>query len=54
MLVRLRLDPIAYDNLRQEILRRDSWRCQSCGIMPNLEVHTKNFAAILVTMLKRT
>jgi 5-methylcytosine-specific restriction endonuclease McrA len=36
---RLRLDPIAYENLRQQVLRRDSWRCQSCGAMSNLEVH---------------
>ena len=40
---RLRLDPISYDNLRQQVLRRDSWRCQSCGKMSNLEVHHKQF-----------
>jgi 5-methylcytosine-specific restriction endonuclease McrA len=40
---RLRLDPIFYENLRQQILRRDSWRCQSCGAMANLEVHHKEF-----------
>jgi 5-methylcytosine-specific restriction endonuclease McrA len=40
---RLRLDPVAYDALRQQILRRDSWRCQSCGTMSNLEVHHKEF-----------
>ena len=40
---RLQLDPKAYENLRQEVLRRDSWRCQSCGTMSNLEVHHKEF-----------
>jgi 5-methylcytosine-specific restriction endonuclease McrA len=34
-----RLDPLSYESLRQEILRRDGWRCQSCGSMSNLEVH---------------
>jgi len=40
---RLRLDPIAYENLRQQILRRDGWRCQSCGARSNLEVHHRQF-----------
>ena len=40
---RLRLDHISYENLRQQILRRDGWRCQSCGTMVNLEVHHKEF-----------
>ena len=40
---RLRLDHISYENLRQQILRRDGWRCQSCGAMANLEVHHKEF-----------
>src|SRR5208282_3866231 len=38
---RLRLDPVAYETLRQQVLRRDGWRCQSCGTMSNLEVHHK-------------
>jgi 5-methylcytosine-specific restriction endonuclease McrA len=25
------------------VLRRDGWRCQSCGTMSNLEVHHKQF-----------
>jgi 5-methylcytosine-specific restriction endonuclease McrA len=41
--VRLRLDPVSYKSLRQEVLRRDGWRCQSCGTMSNLEVHHKRF-----------
>jgi 5-methylcytosine-specific restriction endonuclease McrA len=40
---RLRLDPESYEILRQQILRRDSWRCQSCGAMFNLEIHHKQF-----------
>jgi 5-methylcytosine-specific restriction endonuclease McrA len=39
----LRLDPASYDRLRQQVLRRDSWRCQSCGTMLSLEVHHKKF-----------
>ena len=41
--VLLRLDPISYESLRQQVLRRDGWRCQSCGTMSNLEVHHKQF-----------
>jgi len=40
---RLRLDPVAYENLRQQVLRRDGWRCQSCGALMNLEVHHQEF-----------
>ena len=38
-----RLDPLSYESLRQQILRRDGWRCQSCGTMSNLEVHHRQF-----------
>jgi 5-methylcytosine-specific restriction endonuclease McrA len=38
-----RLDSLSYERLRQQILRRDAWRCQSCGTMSNLEVHHKHF-----------
>ena len=41
--VGLRLDPVEYESLRQQVLRRDRWRCQSCGAMVNLEVHHKGF-----------
>ena len=40
---RVRLDALSYENLRRQILRRDGWRCQSCGTMSNLEVHHKEF-----------
>jgi 5-methylcytosine-specific restriction endonuclease McrA len=40
---RIRLDPELYEQLRNEVLRRDGWRCQSCGTMSNLEVHHKEF-----------
>jgi 5-methylcytosine-specific restriction endonuclease McrA len=39
----LRLEPDAYEQLRKQVLRRDGWRCQSCGSMSNLEVHHKDF-----------
>jgi 5-methylcytosine-specific restriction endonuclease McrA len=39
----LRLDLASYEDLRQQVLRRDSWRCQCCGTMSNLEVHHKQF-----------
>jgi 5-methylcytosine-specific restriction endonuclease McrA len=39
----LRLDSLSYENLRQQVLRRDGWRCQACGTMTNLEVHHKEF-----------
>jgi 5-methylcytosine-specific restriction endonuclease McrA len=38
---RLRLDPELYEQLRQQVLRRDGWRCQNCGSRLNLEVHHK-------------
>jgi 5-methylcytosine-specific restriction endonuclease McrA len=40
---RLRLDPLSYESLRQQILRRDGCRCQTCGTMTNLEVHHREF-----------
>jgi 5-methylcytosine-specific restriction endonuclease McrA len=40
-----RLDAVSYENLRQKVLRRDSWRFQSCGAMSNLEVHHKQFCS---------
>jgi 5-methylcytosine-specific restriction endonuclease McrA len=39
----LRLEPDQYDTLRNQVLRHDGWRCQSCGRMSNLEVHHKDF-----------
>jgi len=39
----LRLDALSYESLRRQILRRDSWRCQSCGTMSNLEVNHRQF-----------
>jgi 5-methylcytosine-specific restriction endonuclease McrA len=40
---RLPLDPELYEQLRNQVLGRDGWRCQSCGTMSNLEVHHKEF-----------
>ena len=42
-----RLDRLSYEGLRQQILRRDGWRCQSCGTMANLEVHHREFRSHL-------
>jgi len=39
----MRLEPALYDELRNQVLRRDGWRCQACGTMSNLEVHHKEF-----------
>jgi len=40
---RLRLNPVSYEKLRLQVLRRNGWRCQSCGAMSNLEVHHQQF-----------
>ena len=40
---RLRPDLTSYERLRQQVLRRDGWRCQSCGTLSNLEVHHQQF-----------
>jgi len=44
---RLRLEPASYEDLRQQVLRRDGWRCQFCGAMSNLEIHHKEFRSHL-------
>ena len=40
---RVQLDPASYGILRLQVLRRDGWKCQSCGVISNLEVHHKQF-----------
>jgi 5-methylcytosine-specific restriction endonuclease McrA len=40
---RLRLDSESYERLREQVLRRDGWRCQCCGSRLNLEMHHKEF-----------
>ena len=40
---RVRLDPQPYNQIRNQVLTRDGWRCQACGAMSNLEVHHKEF-----------
>jgi 5-methylcytosine-specific restriction endonuclease McrA len=40
---RRRLDPALYEELRNQVLRRDGWRCQMCGAMSHLEVHHLEF-----------
>jgi 5-methylcytosine-specific restriction endonuclease McrA len=36
---RLQLDLDSFRLLRHSILKRDGWRCQSCGSRAGLEVH---------------
>ena len=36
---RTRLDPEEYTLLRNRVLERDSWLCQNCGSMKDLQVH---------------
>jgi hypothetical protein len=50
---RLRLDPLSYESLRQQILRRDGWRCQlaRCRI---LRCTTGSSAAIREPTPRRT
>ena len=37
----VRLDSSSYQELRQQILQREGWRCQGCGSRSNLQVHHK-------------
>jgi 5-methylcytosine-specific restriction endonuclease McrA len=39
----IRLEQPDYQDLRENVLRRDGWRCQLCGSRRNLEVHHKEF-----------
>jgi 5-methylcytosine-specific restriction endonuclease McrA len=39
----VRLDDREYQELREQVLRRDGWRCQFCGSITNLEVHHQQF-----------
>jgi 5-methylcytosine-specific restriction endonuclease McrA len=36
---RKKLSPDDYKRLRIEVLERDGWRCQRCGVRTNLDVH---------------
>jgi 5-methylcytosine-specific restriction endonuclease McrA len=44
---RIRLAPVLYAKLREEILTRDNWRCQICGCSKNLDVHHKRWRSAL-------
>ena len=39
----LRLDATTYRQLHRRILERDSWKCQMCGALRNLQVHHIKF-----------
>jgi 5-methylcytosine-specific restriction endonuclease McrA len=36
---RVKLASDAYRALWTQVLRRDGWRCQQCGVLKNLQVH---------------
>ena len=36
---RLKLGREEYDALRHRVLERDSWRCQICGSLKDLQIH---------------
>jgi 5-methylcytosine-specific restriction endonuclease McrA len=40
---RHKLDPDSYRELERQVLKRDNWRCQSCGRMRHLQVHHIEF-----------
>jgi 5-methylcytosine-specific restriction endonuclease McrA len=37
------MDSTQYAELHRVILQRDSWRCQVCGTMLDMEVHHQQF-----------
>jgi len=37
------LDPVAYESLLRQVLRRDGWQGQSCSMMSDLDPHHKHF-----------
>jgi 5-methylcytosine-specific restriction endonuclease McrA len=52
--VPVRLDDREYDELREQVLRRDNWRCQFCRSMTSLEVHHQEFRSHFGRTAKRT
>jgi 5-methylcytosine-specific restriction endonuclease McrA len=44
---RVILNPEAYILLKSQVLERDSWRCQECGSLENLQVHHLKFRSRL-------
>ncbi len=38
-LPRLKLKPEEYAAVRNQVLKRDDWRCQDCGAANDLQVH---------------
>jgi hypothetical protein len=44
---RIKLDSGAYAFLKSQVLERDSWRCQECGYLENLQIHHLKFRSSL-------
>jgi predicted HNH restriction endonuclease len=36
---RVQLAPDEYHDLWMQVLKRDGWRCQGCGVLTGLQVH---------------
>jgi 5-methylcytosine-specific restriction endonuclease McrA len=44
---RIRLQPDCYIRLCRQVLERDSWRCQNCGVASELQIHHIQFRSHL-------
>jgi hypothetical protein len=44
---RLRLGRCSYETLHRQVLRRDGWRCQCCGLLRDLQVHHMQSRSLL-------
>ena len=44
---RIRLQPDSYIRLCRQVLERDNWRCQNCGVASELQIHHIQFRSHL-------
>ena len=44
---RVRLERDCYVRLCRQVLERDNWRCQNCGIASELQIHHIQFRSVL-------
>lgn len=40
---RIRFEPSCYEELCRQVLQRDGWRGQDCGVREQLQVHHRRF-----------